>query len=140
MYDYYYNFFLFPVHNSVKTSVSRPLSKPRVRNPLNSIKASNQNTAHRESPTQLEKEFLSSANGASDGVSVPTEWAENSWDDEYFSTIPEDVTILNQSLSSSLSSLCAGKADLDGTRDISSDVSLMTIIMQTVHLKALFTL
>ncbi len=94
-----------------------------MRNPLHSIKASNQSKAHRESPTQLEKEFLSSANGVSDGINVPTGWAETSWDDEYFNTIPEDVTILNSSLSSSLSSLCAGKSDIDGTRDITTDVS-----------------
>lgn len=111
------------VHNPVKTSVSRPLSKPRVRNPLNAIRnqPTNENTTrHRDSPTQLEKEFLSSANGGSEASKG---WAETSWDEEYFNTIPEDMTLLNSSLSSSLSSLCAGKGDLEGSREVSSEVS-----------------
>ncbi len=112
------------VHNYVKTSVSRPLSKPRVRNPLNSMKPSNQSTAHRDSPTQLEKEFLSSGNGVSSETgSMPSGWADTSWDEDYFDTIPEDITILNSSLSSSLSSLCAGRVDLEGAREASSEVT-----------------
>jgi len=91
--------------------MSRPLSKPRVKNPLNAIKP----TPVRGSPTQLEKEFLSSENDTSQ--TVPTGWGENSWDEEYFNTIPEDVAILNSSLSSSLSSLCA-RGDLDATSEV----------------------
>ncbi len=122
----FYNYFFLAAHNYVKTSVSRPLSKPRVRNPLNSMKPpSNQSTAHRDSPTQLEKEFLSSGNGGSETGSMPTGWADTSWEEEYFTTIPEDITILNSSLSSSLSSLCAGRGDLEGAREASSEVTLI---------------
>ena len=98
------------VQNSVKTNVSRPLSKPRVRNPITSkIKEHSSNLAsipkHADSPTQLEREFLASSNNPS----VPSSWGDNSWDEEYFKMIPEDTTILNSSLSSSLSSLCASR-------------------------------
>ncbi len=129
--------FLFAVHNTVKTSFSRPLSKPRVRNPLTSLKTQNSQgispplsslyspipsigtrQEQVDSPTQLEQDFL-----ASDGnvdTSIPT-WGDSSFDEEYFSMIPEDTTLLNSSLTSSLSSLY-GHKDLDsagGARDVS---------------------
>ena len=112
------------VQNSVKTNVSRPLSKPRVRNPLTSkIKEHSTNLAsvpkHTDSPTLLEREFLTSANNTS-GPSAG--WGETSWDEEYFKMIPEDTTILNSSLSSSLSSLCAAR-DLESAKTV-GEVSL----------------
>lgn len=101
-------FSLCTVQNPVKTNVSRPLSKPRVRNPITSkIKEQSANLTtipkHTDSPTQVEREFLTSSNN----VSIPSGWGDNSWDEEYFNMIPEDTAILNSSLSSSLSSLCA---------------------------------
>lgn len=95
----------------MKTNVSRPHSKPRVRNPLTSkiLKEHATNLSsvpkHVDSPTQLEREFLASSNN----ISVPSSWGDNSWDEEYFKMFPEDTTILNSSLSSSLSSLCASR-------------------------------
>lgn len=98
------------MQNPVKTNVSRPLSKPRVRNPLTSkIKEHSANLGsipkHTDSPTQVEREFLASSNN----MGIPAGWGDNSWDEDYFKMIPEDTTILNSSLSSSLSSLCASR-------------------------------
>ena len=116
------------MQNSVKTNVSRPLSKPRVRNPLTSkIKEHSTNLSsvpnvpkHTDSPTLLEREFLTSANNTS---GPPTGWGETSWDEEeYFKIFPEDTTILNSSLSSSLSSLCAAR-DVESAKT-AGDVSL----------------
>ncbi len=59
---------------------------------------------------------------------MPTGWADTSWEEEYFTTIPEDITILNSSLSSSLSSLCAGRGDLEGAREASSEVTLIPAV------------
>ena len=119
------------MQNSVKTNVSRPLSKPRVRNPLTSkIKekehSTNTNLAsvpkHTDSPTLLEREFLTSANS----TSIPSAgWGETSWDEEYFKMIPEDTTILNSSLSSSLSSLCTAR-DLESAKT-AGEVSVLEI-------------
>jgi hypothetical protein len=110
----------------VKTNVSRPLSKPRVRNPLTSkIKEHSANLAsvpkHTDSPTLLEREFLTSANNSTSGPSAG--WGETSWDEEYFKMIPEDTTILNSSLSSSLSSLCAAR-ELESAKT-AGEVSLL---------------
>lgn len=118
-------FFIYTVQNSVKTSFSRPLSKPRVRNPLSSLKLPSQRCAISPNPSSIpsigtsnnqmensvkvEQDFLTSS-GNSDNS--PPQWADRSFDEEYFS-IPEDNTLLNCSLSSSLSSLCNHK-DLDG--------------------------
>lgn len=112
------------MQNSVKTNVSRPLSKPRVRNPLTSkIKEHSTNLGsvpkHTDSPTLLEREFLTSDNNTS-GPSAG--WGETSWDEEYFKIFPEDTTILNSSLSSSLSSLCAAR-DVESAKTV-GDVSL----------------
>lgn len=104
-------FSLPAVHTSMRTMVSRPLSKPRVRNPLTSLlappppKLIPPNSHQMDSPTQLEKGFLLSSNGGIDGGET-SGWGETSWDEEYFKTIPEDITLLNSSLTSSVSSLC----------------------------------
>ena len=68
------------------SSSQRPPSKPRVRNPLSSLKP---NPAHL-SPSQIEKEYLESVGGA---------------EEEYYSTFPEDVVPLNESLTSSMVSM-----------------------------------
>ena len=130
----------YAVQNTVKTSFSRPLSKPRVRNPLTSLKPQNQShgisppisgsvgpipnigssSGQRESPTQLEQDFLTSGGGGN--TEVVTGWGEASFDEDYFSMIPEDTTLLNSSLSSSLSSLCGHKELLESA-GTSHDVS-----------------
>ena len=143
-------FFLLAVQNAVKTSLSRPPSKPRVRNPLALLKShsqgqgisppplsssgcppipnisyhAQQNTsgsAATDSPTQLEKDFLASGNGAANSA-LPSGWVEGSQEEDQFNTlIPEDNTILNSSLTSSLSSICGMVAnrDLDSAPDVS---------------------
>lgn len=65
------------------SSSQRPPSKPRVRNPLTSLKP-------HYSPSQIEKDFLESG-----GVA----------EDDYYSTFPEDVAPLNDSLTSSMVSM-----------------------------------
>lgn len=114
---------MYTVQSTVKTSFSRPLSKPRVRNPLSSLMPPNQcqtsnsssipsigsSNSQTENAMQVEQDFLAS------GGNSDTSWADNSFDEEYFS-IPEDNTLLNSSLSSSLSSLCNQK-DLEGDVD-----------------------
>ena len=128
-------FEIHTVQNSVRTNVSRPLSKPRVRNPLTSkMKEHSANLAsvpkHTDSPTLLEREFLTSANNSSSGPSAG--WGETSWDEEYFKMIPEDTTILNSSLSSSLSSLCAAR-DLESAKT-AGEVSLLITCIQVLSL------
>jgi len=54
------------------------------------------------SAAQVEQDFLRGV------VSTPHHWMEQSIDEDYFA-IPEDNTILNSSLSASLSSLCNNK-------------------------------
>ena len=120
---------LVAVQNAVKTSFSRPPSKPRVRNPLTLLKSQTtpghgispplsgssgcpipsigSSRGSTDSPTQLERDFLSSGGGNLDQAGPPT-WGEASFDDEYY-MIPEDTIHLDSSLTSSLSSLCAGK-------------------------------
>lgn len=119
----------------MKTSFSRPLSKPRVRNPLASLKPHTQGQGvspplsgsgcpapsigsasgrSTESPTQLERDFLASGNSVE--PCGPAGWGEASFDDDYFN-IPEDTVHLDNSLTSSLTSLCAGK---DADRTITS--------------------
>ena len=56
------------------------------------------------SATQVEQDFLRGV------VSTPHHWTEQSIDEDYFA-IPEDNTILNSSLSASLSSLCNKDSD-----------------------------
>lgn len=122
---------IIAVQNTVKTSFSRPLSKPRVRNPLTSLKQQNQGSGISPplsgsvgpipsigtkidslSASRVEQDFLASGNGEH----VPNAgWGED--DDSYF-MIPEDTTILNSSLSSSLSSLC-GHKDAENAPDVS---------------------
>lgn len=68
------------------SSSQRPFSKPRVRNPLTSLKP---NPAHLSS-FQVEKEFLESGGGA---------------EEDYYSTFPEDVVPLNESLTTSMVSM-----------------------------------
>lgn len=133
-----YEFFCYAVQNTVKTSFSRPPSKPRVRNPLTLLKS--HSLGHGNSPplsgsgcpipsigshqrsteaaAQVEQDFLASGGGG--GHMEPAQgWGETSFDEDYFSSIPEDVAQLNSSLSSSLSSLCK---DADGSL-VSTDVS-----------------
>ena len=69
------------------SSSQRPPSKPRVRNPLTSLKPS---AAAHHSPSLIEKEFLESVGGA---------------EEDYYSTFPEDVVPLNDSLTSSMVSM-----------------------------------
>ena len=118
---------------------SRPLSKPRVRNPLTSLKTQNQGqgispplpgslepipnigSSHErtDSPTQVEQDFL--ALGSNSDVSPS--WGESSFDEEYYKyLIPEDTTLLNNSLSCSLASLC-GHRDLESAGTAVPDVS-----------------
>lgn len=79
--------------------MSRPLSKPRVRNPLTSLKQQHQRSPQ-DSPTLTEREFLSSST-----------WGEN-MEEELYRAIPDDTTLLDSSLSSSLASLCAATAEV----------------------------
>lgn len=101
--------FLLLVHGSVKTNMSRPLSKPRVRNPLTSLKPQHQDSPQhrhspqRDSPTQIEREFLAS--------SATAGWGETWEEEEFYRAIPDDTTHLDSSLSSSLTSLCATSRD-----------------------------
>lgn len=118
----------------MKTSFSRPPSKPRVRNPLTSLKNQGQGispplsgagcpipnigSSHRstESPTRLERDFLASGGGGGGAAGTPptaTGWGEASFD-EYFN-IPEDTALLNSSLSSSLASLFPHGKDLESS-------------------------
>ena len=123
----------------VKTSFSRPPSKPRVRNPLPLLKSHSQgqgispplssyahppipsigNKASTDSPTQVEKDFLAKG-GAT--ATPPPNWGEGSQDEDYFVMIPEDTTILDQSLSTSLASICGLPGNKDG--ETSSDLSV----------------
>jgi hypothetical protein len=95
------------VGDPVRTSIVRPPSKPRAHNPIimkqrqedKKLKTSllqqhqQQESSQENSPTQTEKEFLMCANTTLQ-------------DDYYYSSVPEDTTGLEHSLSSSLTSLC----------------------------------
>ena len=83
--------------------MSRPLSKPRVRNPLTLLKQQHHRSPQ-DSPTLTEREFLSS--------SVFSSWGEN-MEEELYRAIPDDTTVLDSSLSSSLTSLCAATAEIE---------------------------
>lgn len=126
--------FFLAVQSTVKTSFSRPPSKPRVRNPLTLLKSHGQGhgispplsstgcpipnigTNHRstDSPTQLEKDFL--AMGGSDTTHLaPSGWGEGSMEEDFFALIPEDTAHLNSSLSTSLASICREQLDAQGS-------------------------
>ncbi len=104
------------VQGVVRTNMSRPLSKPRVRNPLISVKKKKPSGhSPQGSPTQTEKEFLMSMAGpwCSEGGGGG---GGGGSDEEYFGSIPEDVAILDSSLSSSLSSLCTSGREIDAAK------------------------
>ena len=110
------------VQGSVRTNVIRPLSKPRVRNPITSLAQKQQQQQQlqavpRHSPTQLEQEFLLSSDAAATAAAAletgPTSWMGEGLDEEEYYTIPEDTAVLDSSLSSSLCSLYGNSRDLD---------------------------
>ena len=138
-----YPFLLTPVNDSVRTSMSRPLSKPRVRNPLTSLKKRKEKQEQQEmqqlqqlqqkkkeqeeqTASQIEKEFLNGGGESSGGGATGTGKANNEEEDDI--VIPEDTSILNHSLSSSLSSIY-GVKELDSLRG--SEVRYVCACMYT---------
>lgn len=148
LYEPFSLLFCHAVQNAVKTSFSRPPSKPRVRNPLTLLRSHSQGqgispplsgsgyppipnigSTHSktttDSPTQLEKDFL--AMGGANAM-PPSSWGEGSQDEEFFTLIPDDTVMLDSSLSTSLSSICGpGNKDAeDGSKD-AEDGSEVTV-------------
>ena len=147
----------FTVQSTVKTSFSRPPSKPRVRNPLTSLKSHGQGQGispplsgvgcpipsigatnkSLDSPTALEKEFLLSGGSIDIAGKGSASWGEGggAGEEEYF-MIPEDTAILDSSLTSSLSSLC-GMKDLEASPDVSELMTPKNVAIIQATLKSL---
>ena len=104
----------------------RPLSKPRVRNPITLLTQKQQHqqpAVPRLSPTQLEQEFLLSSGASAAAMETgPTPWTGEGLDEEEYYTIPEDTAVLDSSLSSSLCSLYGISRELDTakTKEVST--------------------
>jgi hypothetical protein len=83
---------------------------------------------NKDSPTQLEKDFL--AMGGTNATPPPN-WGEGSQDEDFFAMIPEDTTILDSSLSSSLSSICGppGTKDAENGSEVTVSTGLATAII-----------